>query len=140
MMNIEVSCCEGLMEVAVDRYAWVKLLWRKVIIRAVYDYVLWKDIRQIRKRHDAQDAGKWLFEESDLNNSLEEVCLIADVDPEKVRRLARTATKDQVKKLEHIERERCRIKDGDRDGVEPLVALIAKTDPEDDEDDDGDDQ
>ena len=118
-----------------DRYTWVKLLWRKVIIRAVYDYVLWKDIRQIRKRHDAQDAGKWLFDESEMNNSLEEICLIADVDPEKVRRLARTATKDQVKKLEHIEREKFRSVEGsDRVTFEPLAPMIARTS----DDDDGD--
>ena len=89
-----------------DRYTWVKLLWRKVIIRAIYDYVLWRDVPKVRKRHDAQDAARWLFEESDLNNSLEKVCEVADVDPGKIRAYARTATKAEVKKLEHIERDR----------------------------------
>jgi hypothetical protein len=110
-----------------ERYAWVKLLWRKVIVRAIYDYVLWKDIPRTRKRHDAQDAARWLFETSDLNNSLECVCLIADVDPEKIRAYARIATKAEVKKLEHIERDRARC-------LPPCLAL-----PE-EEDEDGEDQ
>jgi hypothetical protein len=106
------------------RYAWVKLLWRKVIVRAIYDYVLWKDISKVRKKHDAQDAARWLFEESDLNNSLEQVCLVADVDIGKIRSYAKTATKDQVKKLEHIERDRVRC---------PPVVL--ELEPDDDGDD-----
>lgn len=105
------------------RYAWVKLLWRKVIVRAIYDYVLWKDIPKTRKRHDAQDAARWLFEPSELNNSLEQICLIADVDIGKIRAYAKTATKAEVKKLEHIERDRVRcapipaqLTDDDDDG------------------------
>lgn len=89
-----------------ERHVWIRLLWRKVIIRAIYDYVLWKDSISVRKRHDAQDAARWLFEPSDLNNSFEHICFYADVDMEKVRSWARRATKDQVRKLEHIERER----------------------------------
>ena len=46
------------------------------------------------------------MKESELNNSLEKVCEVADVDPEKIRAYARTATKSEVKKLEHIERDR----------------------------------
>ena len=107
-----------------DRYAWVKLLWRKVIVRAIYDYVLWKDIPKTRKRHDAQDAQRWLFEESTLNNSLENICLIADVDIGKIRTYARTATKAEVKKLEHIERDR----------VRSLPPVVRNEDDEDDDD------
>jgi hypothetical protein len=91
--------------VLLDRHRWVRLIWRKVIVRAIYDYVLWRDDPKIAKRHWAEDARKWLFEESELNNSLSSVCFWAGVDIEKVRYYARIATKADVKKLEHIERE-----------------------------------
>lgn len=118
----------GMAKPNLDRYAWVKLLWRKVIVRAIYDYVLWKDIPKTRKRHDAQDAARWLFDVSDLNNSLEQICLIADVDIGKIRTYARSATKDMVKKLEHIERDRVRCP--------PALPPVVAEDPDDDNGDD----
>jgi hypothetical protein len=108
------------LEALLDRHRWVRLVWRKVIVRAIYDYVLWRDDTKVAKRHWAQDAARWLFEPSALNNSLENVCFWAGVDIAQVRHYARIATKADVKKLEHIERER-------RDIMELRVTRLLET-------------
>ena len=88
-----------------DRYAPYRLLWVKVIIRAAYDYALWKDSKDLRHRKFAEEARKWLFERSDLENSLEHLCELWGLPLEKIRRFARNLTKDDVKKLEFKERQ-----------------------------------
>jgi len=88
-----------------DRYAPYRLLWVKVIIRAAYDYALWKDSKDLRHRKFAEDARKWLFETSDLENSLAHLCELWGLPLEKIRRFARNLTKEDVKKLEFKERQ-----------------------------------
>lgn len=85
-----------------------KVLWAKVIIRATYDYALWKDSPDIRLRRFADDAAKWLFEPSDpdLDLSFENICAAFDFPIEKIRKRTRTLTREDVKKLEFRERER----------------------------------
>jgi len=102
-----------------DRYLWVRLLWGKVIIRAMFDYVLWRDSKDIKLKRCSMEAEKWLFEPSLLHNSLVNICEFISADVEKIRRYARSMTKGDVKKMEHIERE-CR----------PLLGLPAADDKE----------
>jgi hypothetical protein len=85
-----------------------KVLWAKVIIRATYDYALWKDSPDIRLRRFAEDAARWLFEPSDpeLDLSFENICAAFDFPTEKIRKKTRTLTREDVKKLEFRERER----------------------------------
>jgi hypothetical protein len=87
-----------------DRYSPYRLLWVKVIIRAAYDYALWKDSPELRLRKYAQDAERWLFEPSDLELSFESICFKFDLPIEKIREYAKNLTKDEVKKLEFRER------------------------------------
>lgn len=88
-----------------DRYAPYRLLWVKVIIRAAYDYALWKDSKDLRHRKFAEDARKWIFDKSDLENSLAHLCELWGLPLEKIRKFARELTKDDVKKLEFKERQ-----------------------------------
>lgn len=88
-----------------DRYAPYRLLWVKVIIRAAYDYALWKDSKDLRHRKFAEDARKWLFEPSDLENSLEHLCELWGLPLGKIRHFASNLTKEDVKKLEFKERQ-----------------------------------
>jgi hypothetical protein len=87
-----------------DRYAGVRALWIKVIIRAVFDWVAYRDSARLFQRKLAESAHTWLFRPSELFNSFENVCHMLDIDPEKVRRWAKTMSKDQVAKIEHLER------------------------------------
>lgn len=87
-----------------DRYAGVRALWIKVIIRAVFDWVAYRDSSRLIQRKLADSAYTWLFKPSDLFNSFENVCHMLDIDPERVRRWANTMSKDQVAKIEHLER------------------------------------
>lgn len=88
-----------------ERYLPYRILWAKVIIRATYDYALWKDSKDMRLRNFAKDAERWLFESSDLELSFENICAQYDFPIEKIRQKTRALTKQDVKKLEFRERQ-----------------------------------
>lgn len=88
-----------------DRNAPYRLLWVKVIIRAAYDYALWKDSKDLRHRKFAEDARKWLFDPSDLEFGLSNICEVWGLPLTKIRKFARELTKEDVKKLEFKERQ-----------------------------------
>lgn len=87
-----------------ERYVCYRVLWAKVIIRAAYDYALWKDSKDMRLKKFAQDAERWLFESSSLELSFENICFAYDFPIERIRARSRTLTKNDVKKLEFRER------------------------------------
>lgn len=88
-----------------DRYAGYRAMWLKVIIRAVFDWVQWRDSSKLVQLKYAESAQVWLFSESDLFNGFENICHnLIGVDPERIRRWARSLTKDQITKIEHLER------------------------------------
>lgn len=87
-----------------ERYVPFKVLWAKVIIRAAYDYALWKDSKDIRLRKCAQEAEQWLFESSSLELGFENICFAFDFPIERIRSRTRVLTRDDVKKLEFLER------------------------------------
>lgn len=87
-----------------ERYVPIRVLWAKVIIRAAYDYALWKDSKDMRLRNFAKDAERWLFEPSDFELSFENICSSFDFPMEKIRQKTRSLTKQDVKKLEFRER------------------------------------
>ena len=87
------------------RYAGVRALWLKVIIRAVFDWVTYKDSTKLDKKKYAEGADAWLFQKSLLFNSFENVCRQLDLDPNQIREQVRKMTKDDVSKIEHLERD-----------------------------------
>lgn len=87
-----------------ERYVPYRVLWAKVIIRAAYDYALWRDSKDLRLKKFAQDAERWIFESSDLELSFESICFAFDFPVERIRQRTRAMTKDDVKKLEFRER------------------------------------
>lgn len=88
-----------------DRYSGVQALWIKVIIRAVFDWVSYRDSTRLPQKKYADGAHKWLFQSSNLFNSFENICEFLDLSPEKIRKWASSMSKDQVAKIEHLERE-----------------------------------
>jgi hypothetical protein len=88
-----------------DRYVGTRALWLKVIIRAVFDWVSYRDSTNIQKLKLAESARNWLFERSELFNGFENVCFQIDLSPQKVRVWARSISKDQVAKIEHLDRD-----------------------------------
>lgn len=87
-----------------NRYLSLKVLWVKVIIRAAADYVLYRDSKNLKMKRWAMDAKRWLFEPSDLFNSLESICYHFDLDISKVRKFAKELTRDKIQKMEFLER------------------------------------
>lgn len=88
-----------------DRYVPYRLLWIKVIIRAAYDYALCKGSDDLRLQKFSQAVEKWLFEPSTLMNGFDNICHLCRLPREKLRTWARNLTRDQVKKLEFLERQ-----------------------------------
>ena len=93
------------MSTPLDRNIPYRLLWIKVIMRATYDYVLWKDSSKFGLRKCALEAERWLFGPSTLVNSFENICYLFDLSPDKFREYARTLTPDDVRKLEYVDRQ-----------------------------------
>lgn len=87
-----------------ERYVPYRLLWAKVIIRAAFDYALWKDSKDVRLRKVAEEAGRWLFEPSTLVNSFETICNMFDLPAALLRGYAKKLTREGVKKIEFRER------------------------------------
>ncbi len=88
-----------------DRYVGVRALWIKVIIRAAFDWVSYRDSLKLPQQKLAENAYKWLFCESNLLNSFENICYhFLDLSPEKIRKWACSITKEHVAKIEHLER------------------------------------
>ncbi len=98
-----------------------RLLWIKVILRAAYDWVLYRNSKNSINRKIAKDAHSWLFEAAkskkkfiingeievlriELFNSLENICGFLDLDVDSVRKFAKTLTRDDIKKQEFLER------------------------------------
>lgn len=87
-----------------DRYAGYKALWTKVIIRAAFDWVSYRDSTRLEYKKIADDSHRWLFEPNHLFNSFENICNLIDLHPETIRRWVSRLTKDHVAKIEHLER------------------------------------
>jgi hypothetical protein len=115
-----------------ERYAPVRLLWIKAIIRAAFDYTLYKSHRDLKLRKFALDAERWLFEPSHLVNSLENICQALDINIELVRSFSRRVTREQVKKMEFLERT------GGREPAKAFLAVLGTAVPDEEVEDDGD--
>ena len=104
-----------------DRYAGVRALWLKVIIRAIFDWVCYRDSLKIEKRKIAENAQAWLFDPSKLFNSFETVCSFLDISPDLVRERAKNMTAEQITKIEHLERDGI---GSDIPGAKELVVVV----------------
>lgn len=87
-----------------DRYAGIRLLLMKIIIRAMFDYASYKDHPRLERRKEAESARKWLFEKSHYPNSFENMCLMLNLNPKKIRERAAVMTKEDVAKIEFKDR------------------------------------
>lgn len=88
-----------------DRYVGYRALWMKVIIRAAFDWVSYRDSDKLDKLKDAESGHNWIYGKGCLFNSFENICHMIDLPPEKIRAWAKKLTKDQVNKIEHLERD-----------------------------------
>jgi len=119
-------------DVGVSRsYQGVRALWLKVIIRAVFDWVSYRDSTKHERRMDAESAHWWLFRTNDFFNSFENVCVQLDLDPNRVRTWANGVTKDQVAKIEHLDRSSSARGRSDLE-VKSAELFLVSTEPDDD--------
>jgi hypothetical protein len=93
------------MHSAASRYTGIVALWLKVIIRAVFDWVSYRDSQRLEQKKLAERAHQWLFLPSEHMNSFVAICYMIDIDVDKCRQWAKSISKDQISKIEHLERE-----------------------------------
>lgn len=94
-----------------DRYAGIRALWIKVIIRAIFDWVTYRDSLDLKRKKEAENASTWLFKPSVVFNSFENVCYYVGLNPDDVRDQVQSMSKEDAKKIEYLER-------SDREGRE----------------------
>ena len=122
--NFMVLVDEELIQPRKDElYENFRLLWIKVILRATYDWVLYRDSKSRAAQRIAENAYKWLFEDyfekvryREKNkiiikmerpfNSLFFLCEELDLDITTVRAFARRLNKKQIRKSEFFTRHR----------------------------------
>lgn len=83
-----------------------RALWARVIIKAICDYVIWEGCRTLKEKRDRKNVERWLFEN---NTGLGGICEQLGWPIDMVRERARTMTRDEVRKIEHREREPVRL-------------------------------
>jgi hypothetical protein len=88
----------------VSQYAGIRALWVKVIIRAIYDFVNYRNASGLTQLKWSREAYNWMFNTDPRDGSFNGVCYHLDINPEAVRAWARTATKRQVAKIEYLDR------------------------------------
>ena len=104
-----------------SEYECLRLLWIKVILRAAYDWVLYRESKNHITKNIANDAHRWLFSSPKIKkniqvgkvirtclvqepNSLEDICDAIDLDIDSVRKFAKRLTRSDIKKLEFLDR------------------------------------
>lgn len=109
-----------------SRYSGVRMLWLKVIFRAAYDWATYKDSSKLQLRKYAESADAWLFHESKVFNSFENICRYVGIDPVRVRARIRTMTKEDAKKIEYLDRTPASPGDDDEAHVEKMTLFLRK--------------
>lgn len=105
-----------------DEHEGYRLLWLKVIARAAYDWVLYRNSKNGYYKRLADSAHTWLFvtkqKKKEITippgttvtvtyeaiNSLRNVCEMLGLDVEDVRKFAKRLTRKDVRKLEFFSR------------------------------------
>lgn len=84
-----------------------RLLWFKVILRAIYDYVLYKNSKSVSLKRLGEKASKWLFRDYVRNapfQSFQNICQELDLSTEAIRDLARKLPRSKIVKIEFLGR------------------------------------
>lgn len=84
-------------EGAVD---WVIALWQAVLVRAVADWVIYRDSPHMAGRRIWKQVNTWFFGPfGDRFNSFETLCAVLNLDSSLVRERVRRITPEQAKRL-----------------------------------------
>jgi len=109
MLSLETNHRDGhkehLASLVSHNKAGICAFWIKVVTRAAFDWVSYKESNKVDLKKLADEAYKWLFLPSNMSNSFEEVCSMLDLEVGTVRKWVQSLTKDQIAKMEHLERE-----------------------------------
>jgi hypothetical protein len=85
-----------------EYYLPVKALWAKVVVKAICDFVMFQDADTLRGKREFLRVKEWLFGK---DTGFTGVCETIGWLPEMVRERALSMTKDEVRKIEHRDRD-----------------------------------
>lgn len=79
-----------------------KALWARVLVKAICDYVVFREAKTLKQKREFKKVSHYLFEE-DPGFLIH--CAAAGWSPTMVRKRALAMTKDEVRKIEHRDRD-----------------------------------
>ncbi len=97
-----------------QKYSPYRTLWVRVFIRAAFDYAQYKTSKDLKSRRLAEDAYRWIFDENHDKCSLQNICESFDLPLDLLRAWAKRITKNDVKKMEQLDRKGLVLKTLDR--------------------------
>lgn len=78
-------------------------LWARVIVKAVCDYANFREAKTLKGKREFVKVSSWIF--GGEETGFLEVCEVVGWQPKMVRDRARAMTKDEVRKIEHRDRD-----------------------------------
>lgn len=80
----------------------IHALWARVLVKAICDYVVFKEAKTLKGKREFKKVAWWLFAE---DTGLLTVCEAVGWPAAMVRRRALSMSKDEVRKIEHRDRD-----------------------------------
>lgn len=85
-----------------EHYWPIQALWARVIVKAICDYANFREAKTFKGKREFKKVSAWLFGEE---TGFFAVCEAAGWQPAMVRKRALSMTKDEVRKIEHRDRD-----------------------------------
>jgi hypothetical protein len=85
-----------------EHYWPIRALWARVLVKAICDFVVFKEAKTLKGRREFKKVEQWLFGE---DTGFLSVCEAVGWSPLRIRAKATTMTKDEVRKIEHRDRD-----------------------------------
>ncbi len=77
-------------------------LWARVLVKAICDYAVYREAKTLKGKREFKKVEQWIFGE---DTGFLVVCEIVKIPPQMARHRASTMTKDEVRKIEHRDRD-----------------------------------
>lgn len=85
-----------------EHYWPIQALWARVLVKSICDYVVFKEATTLKGKREFKKVAWWLFGEE---TGFLSVCEAVGWPPAMVRKRALSMTKDEVRKIEHRDRD-----------------------------------
>lgn len=85
-----------------EHYWPIKALWARVLVKAICDYAVFRESKTLKGKREFKKVSWWLFSE---DTGFLVVCETVGWSPAAIRHRALNMSKDEVRKIEHRDRD-----------------------------------